>query len=56
MNKLETDLRQVLNKYGFECHRISIIFTHSDKDIMAIEIENIEEKNENSRSNNFIRR
>ena len=45
MTGLEIELREVLNKYGFECHRISIILTHSDKDIMAIEIENIE-KNE----------
>ena len=44
MTGLEIELREVLNKYGFECHRISIIFTHSDKDIIAIEIENLEKK------------
>lgn len=42
MTGLEIEPREVLNKYGFECHRISIIITHGNKDIMAIEIENIE--------------
>ena len=41
---LQTDLREVLNKYGFECCRISIILTHKKRDIMEIEIENLEEQ------------
>lgn len=45
MTKLETELRELLLRYGFNPLEINIIFTHTGKDILEIIIENIEEEN-----------
>ena len=54
MTQLEAELRELLLKYGFNIHEISIIFTHTNRDILEIIIENIEEEKEDGRYNVFI--
>lgn len=52
MTQLEIELRELLFKYGFDVHEISIIFTHTGQDILEVIIENIEENN--GERNSFI--
>ena len=56
MTKLESELREILLKYGFNICELSIVFTHTGRDILEIVIENIEEEKEDGRYNIFISR